>query len=42
MLELAKEKPTALLCMEREPEHCHRTLLLKSVAPDAEIVDLFA
>lgn len=42
MLELAREKPTALLCMEREPEHCHRTLLLKSVAPDAETVDLFA
>jgi uncharacterized protein (DUF488 family) len=42
MLELAKEKPSALLCMEREPEHCHRTLLLKAVAPDAEGVDLFA
>ena len=42
MLDLAKEKPSALLCMEREPAHCHRTLLLKAVAPDAEIVDLFA
>src|SRR5690349_2669805 len=42
MLDLAKEKPTALLCMEREPEHCHRTLLLKAVAPEAEVVDLFA
>lgn len=42
MLELANEKPSALLCMEREPEHCHRTLLLKVVAPDAEVVDLFA
>jgi uncharacterized protein (DUF488 family) len=42
MLELAKEKPSALLCMEREPAHCHRTLLLKAIAPDAEIVDLFA
>jgi uncharacterized protein (DUF488 family) len=41
MLEFAKEKPSALLCMEREPAHCHRTLLLKAVAPDAEIVDLF-
>jgi uncharacterized protein (DUF488 family) len=40
MIELAREKPTALLCMEREPEHCHRTLLLQSVAPDAEVVDL--
>jgi uncharacterized protein (DUF488 family) len=42
MLELADEKPSALLCMEREPAHCHRTLLLKAVAPDAEIVDLYA
>jgi uncharacterized protein (DUF488 family) len=42
MLELARERPSALLCMEREPAHCHRTLLLDSVAPDADIVDLFA
>ena len=42
MIELAKEKPSALLCMEREPEHCHRTLLLKAIAPDAMVVDLFA
>jgi uncharacterized protein (DUF488 family) len=42
MLELAREKPSALLCMEREPVHCHRTLLLYAVAPDAEVVDLFA
>lgn len=42
MLELAREKPSALLCMEREPAHCHRTLLLKAVARQAEVVDLFA
>ena len=42
MLALASEKPSALLCMEREPVHCHRTLLLKAVAPDAEVIDLFA
>jgi uncharacterized protein (DUF488 family) len=42
MLELAREKPTALLCMEREPAHCHRTLLLSAVAPEAEVVHLFA
>ena len=42
MLEPASEKPSALLCMEREPRHCHRTLLLDAVAPDAEIVHLFA
>jgi uncharacterized protein (DUF488 family) len=42
MLELAREKPSALLCMEREPQHCHRTLLLDAVAPEAEVVHLFA
>ena len=38
MLELAREKPSALLCLEREPAHCHRTLLLDAVAADAEVV----
>ena len=42
MLDLAAEKPSALLCYERDPAHCHRTLLWKAVSPDAEIVDLFA
>jgi uncharacterized protein (DUF488 family) len=42
MLDLAKEKPSALLCYEREPGGCHRTLLLRAVAPDADVVDLFA
>ena len=42
MLDLVAEKPSALLCFEREPAHCHRTLLLKAVAPDAEVVDLYA
>ena len=42
MLALAEEKPSAVLCYEREPGGCHRTLLLKSAAPDAEVVDLFA
>jgi hypothetical protein len=42
MLELAKEKPSALLCYEREPGGCHRTLLLRAVAPGADVVDLFA
>src|SRR4029079_7004866 len=27
MLDLASEKPSALLCYERDPAHCHRTLL---------------
>lgn len=42
MLELARERPSALLCMEREPAHCHRTLLLNAVAPDAEVIHLYA
>jgi uncharacterized protein (DUF488 family) len=42
MLELAMEKPSALLCFERDPAHCHRTLLLQAVAKDAEVVDLYA
>jgi uncharacterized protein (DUF488 family) len=42
MVEMARERPSALLCFEREPAHCHRTLLLESVAPKAEVVHLFA
>jgi uncharacterized protein (DUF488 family) len=41
MLDLAQEKPSALLCFERDPGACHRTLLIGAVAPDAEVVDLF-
>ena len=41
MLDLAAEKPSALLCFEREPAHCHRTLLLDAVAQGAEIVHLY-
>jgi uncharacterized protein (DUF488 family) len=42
MMELAKEKPSALLCYEREPSGCHRSLLLQAVAPDVDAVHLFA
>jgi uncharacterized protein (DUF488 family) len=42
MVELAKEKPSALLCYEREPSGCHRSLLLRAVAPDMDVVHLFA
>src|SRR5215212_12014866 len=35
MLDLAREKPSALLCMERDPAGCHRTLLLAAIAPEA-------
>lgn len=42
MLELAAEKPSALLCFERDPAACHRSLLIAAVANDAEVIDLFA
>jgi uncharacterized protein (DUF488 family) len=42
MLELAREKPSALLCMEREPAHCHRTLLIDAVAANSTVVHLYA
>lgn len=42
MLSLAVDKPSALLCYERDPACCHRTLLWQSLAPDAKILDLYA
>ena len=42
MLGLAAEQPSALLCFEREPASCHRRLLIEAVAPDAEVVHLYA
>ena len=42
LLDLADELPSALLCFERDPATCHRRVLIDTVAPDAEVVDLFA
>lgn len=42
MVALAGEKPSALLCYERDPAGCHRTLLLSAVTPGAEAVHLYA
>jgi uncharacterized protein (DUF488 family) len=42
MRALAAEKRSALLCFERDPCHCHRTLLLAAEGEGAEVVDLFA
>ena len=42
MLALADEMPSALLCYERDPCHCHRTLLLRAVGEGREVVDLYA
>ena len=40
MKRLAAEKPSALLCFERDSRDCHRTLLWRAALPDCEVVDL--
>lgn len=40
--DLVAETPSALLCYERRPEGCHRSLLIRDVLPDAEVTHLFA
>ena len=40
MRALAAEKKSALLCFERDPHHCHRTMLLREEGEGAEVVDL--
>jgi uncharacterized protein (DUF488 family) len=42
MLALAEEKPSALLCFERDPALCHRTLLMDAVGAGWDVIDLFA
>ena len=42
LFDLAQERPTALLCFEREPGCCHRSLLAEAIFPTAEVVHLFA
>ena len=42
MLDRAATEPVAILCYERDPAECHRTLLLDAVAADVERVDLYA
>ena len=41
MRALAETKPSALLCFERDPAMCHRTLLLAAEGAGLEPVDLF-
>jgi uncharacterized protein (DUF488 family) len=38
---LAEEVSSALLCVEREPGHCHRQVLIDEALPDAEVEHLF-
>ena len=40
MVELASEKTSALLCFERDPAMCHRTLLREHAMGEWEVVDL--
>lgn len=40
--DLAAEQATALLCFEREPSCCHRSLLIETIMPDADVRHLFA
>jgi len=40
MRALATEMPSALLCFERDPSVCHRTLLLAAEGEGEEVVDL--
>lgn len=37
---LAAEKRSAVLCFERDPQYCHRTMLLREEGEGAEIIDL--
>ncbi len=39
--EMARERATALLCFEREPQGCHRLLLVDAIMPDATVTHLF-
>ncbi len=41
LADLAHQRRVALLCYERDPACCHRTLLRKAVLPDCAAVDLY-
>ena len=41
LLALVKEKPSALLCFERDPGACHRSLLLSAIGRNAEVTNLY-
>ena len=42
-LRLAKERPICLLCLEREPENCHRLIVAKRMSKESgqQLVHLF-
>lgn len=39
---MALESPTALLCFERDPAMCHRSLLIRDTLANAEVIHLYA
>jgi uncharacterized protein (DUF488 family) len=39
--DLANERPTVLLCFERDPAGCHRSLLIDALMPEAEVINLY-
>ena len=39
--EMARERPTALLCFERNAHGCHRSLLIGAIMPEATVTNLF-
>ncbi len=41
LIDLATNSPTALLCFERDPATCHRSLLIDAIMPEAEVIHLF-
>lgn len=41
LVDMAQERPTALLCFERDPACCHRTLLVETAMPEAQVIHLF-
>ena len=42
LIDRVDAQPTALLCYEREPADCHRSMLIAAIMADAKVVDLFA
>jgi len=39
--DMAAERPTALLCFERSPDCCHRSLIVEAGFPEAAVTHLF-
>lgn len=39
---LVEARPSALLCFEREPAGCHRSMLIREMLPEADVRHLFA